>query len=937
MTTIHVDDEAHEVTGDKNLLQACLELGLDLPYFCWHPAMGSVGSCRQCAVKAFQSPEDTRGRIVMACMTPITDGMRVSIRDEAAQTFRDQCIEALMTNHPHDCPVCEEGGECHLQDMTNLSQHLQREYRGRKRTFRNQYLGPFLNHEMNRCITCYRCLRFYRDYAGGRDLHALSSRNQVYFGRHEPGILENEFSGNLSEVCPTGVFTDKTFSAHFTRKWDLQNTASVCVHCAHGCNTSPGERAGILRRVVNRYNSSVNGYFLCDRGRFGYDFVNSDQRIRGPLLSGAPVVTVQGEPDFVERLASSLRNVPVIGIGSPRASLEANFALMDWVGRKNFYAGVGRSDLRMLQCVVEILRQNLATTPTLREVEQADAVLIIGEDVLHTAPRLALAIRQANRNKAIEQAKAARIHTWDAVAVQNHGRYVRSPLMILSTHVTGLDELASRTHVDVAANLARVTFAVAHRLDASAPAVQELSDDEMALVDDIAAMLTTAKHPLIVAGTQCASLSLIQAAANVASATALNNLTARFMCVVPECNSIGMAMLGEAAHGESRHGESTQGEAKRSNGGHALEDAISSVINAAPDAKKVVVILENDLYRRMDPAIVDAFLKNARQVIALDHLHNATTAKAEVVLPAATFAEAHGTLVSNEGRAQRQFSCFQPTGSVRPSWQWISRLDEKHGSRHFDQLTRACADSVEGLAAIVDAAPSSEFRMAGVKIARQTHRYSGRTALRSHINVSEPRQETDPESALAYSMEGLHDGMPSSLRPDYWAPSWNSNEAINKFQNEMAGELTEGDPGVRLFEPLQNSIVSQWYTQIPERWQASAESFQPYPVAMIFGSEELSVAAPAVRERVGRAAVILHAQDAERMNLEEGDSVVVRSGDWAATVGVTIDSRSARGSIGIPLGHPDFHFPSGDCLQQDVTVEAVKNAATSSFNGQGEA
>ena len=195
-----------------------------------------------------------------------------------------EVIEWLMTNHPHDCPVCDEGGECHLQDMTVMTGHDYRRFRFRKRTYRNQYLGPFVNHEMNRCIQCYRCVRFYRDYADGRDLDAFAAHNHVFFGRQADGILENEFSGNLVEVCPTGVFTDKTLKQHYTRKWDLTTAPSICVHCSVGCNTIAGERYGSLRRILSRYNSQVNGYFLCDRGRFGYEFVNSDKRIKSASI-----------------------------------------------------------------------------------------------------------------------------------------------------------------------------------------------------------------------------------------------------------------------------------------------------------------------------------------------------------------------------------------------------------------------------------------------------------------------------------------------------------------------------------------------------------------------------------------------------------------------------------------------------------------------------
>src|SRR5215831_6741312 len=138
------------------------------------------------------------------------------------------------------------------------------------------------------------------------DLHAFGLRDTVFFGRERDGVLENEFSGNLVEVCPTGVFTDKTLKRHYARKWDLQMAPSVCVHCGLGCNTTPGERYGTLRRIVNRYNGDVNGYFLCDRGRFGYEFVNRLERIRQPLLRRGGTLQAVSVEQAVERLGSLL-------------------------------------------------------------------------------------------------------------------------------------------------------------------------------------------------------------------------------------------------------------------------------------------------------------------------------------------------------------------------------------------------------------------------------------------------------------------------------------------------------------------------------------------------------------------------------------------------------------------------------------------------------
>ncbi|AXY23845.1 NADH-quinone oxidoreductase subunit G (plasmid) [Komagataeibacter saccharivorans] len=339
MTTIRIDGREWPTRPGINLLQACLEAGANLPYFCWHPELGSVGACRQCAVRQFSGPDDRTGRLVMACMTPVSDGAIIAIEDAQARAFREGVIEWMMVNHPHDCPVCEEGGECHLQDMTVMTGHNQRRYRFTKRTHRNQDLGPFVKHEMNRCIACYRCVRFYRDYAGGDDLAAFASHDSVYFGRAEDGALQNAFSGNLVEICPTGVFTDKPFSAVYTRKWDLRGAPSVCVHCAVGCNIIVNAREESVRRVVNRYNAAVNRYMLCDRGRFGHGFVNADSRIRMPLRSidghPAPVPT----RDAVMQFARMAADGPVVGIASPAHPWKPVSACAPLSGRHGFQPG----------------------------------------------------------------------------------------------------------------------------------------------------------------------------------------------------------------------------------------------------------------------------------------------------------------------------------------------------------------------------------------------------------------------------------------------------------------------------------------------------------------------------------------------------------------------------------------------------------------------
>ncbi len=890
MAKIFVDGKEYEVDGKDNLLHACLSLKLNLPYFCWHPALGSVGACRQCAVKQFKDEKDTRGRLVMACMTPATEGTRIAIEDPDAREFRRSITEWLMVNHPHDCPVCDEGGECHLQDMTLMTGQVYRRYAGLKRTFRNQYLGPFVNHEMNRCIQCYRCVRFYREYAGGRDLDAFNLRNHVFFGRHEDGVLESEFSGNLVEVCPTGVFTDNTLKQHYTRKWDLMTAPSVCVHCAVGCNTILGERGGLLRRVRNRFNSEVNGYFLCDRGRYGYGFVNSDRRIRQPLLrrtageQAAPAATEDVRSRLTSLLAEPSR---LIGIGSPRASLEANYALRTLVGADRFHLGMSGSEARLVAEILDVLRKGPARSPSLREVEESDAVFILGEDVTNTAPVLALALRQAARSASFEAAAKLRISEWDDEAVRRGGADAHTPFFLATLTATRLDDVATEVLRAAPDNIARLGFAVARTLDELAPAVPDLPDAMRAQAERIAAQLRQAKRPLIVSGTGCGSEAVLQAAADAAWALCAGGRAAQLALSVPECNSMGAGLIG----------------------GDSLEAAFRTVQEGRADT---VIILENDLFRREEADAVRAFLSAARHVIVIDHLMHETAAQAEVVLPAATFAESEGTLVSSEGRAQRFEKVLPGEPPVQESWRWLRDMMRDIGRtdgsawQTIDDVAAACAGTMPMFQGIQKAAPPHDLRLVGEKVPRQPHRYSGRTALGHDHNVHEPKPPEDPDSPLAFSMEGYPNMPPPALLSHYWAPGWNSVQALNKFQEEVGGPLRGGDPGIRLLNGIAGAKTS-YFVEVPTAFQGRQGEWLLLPLHHVFGSEELSVAAPAVAERMGKMSLALQPDDAAALAIAPGELAEVVVAEKHYRLPIHLDSSLPRGTAGVPIGLPGFH------------------------------
>ncbi|EEC7721460.1 NADH-quinone oxidoreductase subunit NuoG [Shigella dysenteriae] len=887
MATIHVDGKEYEVNGADNLLEACLSLGLDIPYFCWHPALGSVGACRQCAVKQYQNAEDTRGRLVMSCMTPASDGTFISIDDEEAKQFRESVVEWLMTNHPHDCPVCEEGGNCHLQDMTVMTGHSFRRYRFTKRTHRNQDLGPFISHEMNRCIACYRCVRYYKDYADGTDLGVYGAHDNVYFGRPEDGTLESEFSGNLVEICPTGVFTDKTHSERYNRKWDMQFAPSICQQCSIGCNISPGERYGELRRIENRYNGTVNHYFLCDRGRFGYGYVNLKDRPRQPVQRrGDDFITLNAE-QAMQGAADILRqSKKVIGIGSPRASVESNFALRELVGEENFYTGIAHGEQERLQLALKVLREGGIYTPALREIESYDAVLVLGEDVTQTGARVALAVRQAVKGKAREMAAAQKVADWQIAAILNIGQRAKHPLFVTNVDDTRLDDIAAWTYRAPVEDQARLGFAIAHALDNSAPAVDGIEPELQSKIDVIVQALAGAKKPLIISGTNAGSLEVIQAAANVAKALKGRGADVGITMIARSVNSMGLGIMG----------------------GGSLEEALTELETGRADA---VVVLENDLHRHASATRVNAALAKALLVMVVDHQRTAIMENAHLVLSAASFAESDGTVINNEGRAQRFFQVYDPAyydskTVMLESWRWLHSLHSTLLSREvdwtqLDHVIDAVVAKIPELAGIKDAAPDATFRIRGQKLAREPHRYSGRTAMRANISVHEPRQPQDIDTMFTFSMEG--NNQPTAHRsqvPFAWAPGWNSPQAWNKFQDEVGGKLRFGDPGVRLFETSENGL--DYFTSVPARFQPQDGKWRIAPYYHLFGSDELSQRSPVFQSRMPQLYIKLNPADAAKLGVNAGTRVSFSYDGNTVTLPVEIAEGLTRGQVGLPMG-----------------------------------
>ena len=1021
MAVIHIDGTTVEVDSSDNLLQACLSLGIDVPYFCYHPALGSVGSCRQCAVKQFQNKEDMeagRGRLVMSCMVAPGDDMYISVTDDEAKAFRKSMVELLMTNHPHDCPTCEEGGHCHLQDMTYMSGHNRRRYRFTKRTHHNQELGPFIAHEMNRCIACYRCVRFYKDYAGGEDLGVYGSNNRVYFGRDQDGQFESEFSGNLTEVCPTGVFTDKTHSERYNRKWDMQYAPSVCHGCSAGCNISPGERYGELRRIENRYNGEVNRYFLCDRGRFGYGYVNRDDR---PIqaLERINDKHVKINIDYaLDETIKRIKDKKVIGIGSPRASLETNFALKNLVGFDKFSTGLNHQQQALVNKCIEVLSTEGIYNPSMTDIESYDAVLVLGEDITQTSSRVALSVRQAAKNEGLKMAAALKTQPWLAEPVKRIAQDALSPVYVIDVTQTKLEDISKVSVVATPEDITKLGFKVAAEIASFADDLLEIVDPQaaeqdanidtstdasnetdgmQALAQQIAYDLIQADKPLVISGSSLSSTALIEAAAQITQALTQKRsaIKATEQHQVEAHNAKVHAAQAKAADDQPEEDKDLSAKPNKPKTGvntEAQDDverapaeplelkevnnkyhAQAGIYLTVTDANSmgvcmlggqsveellatdfdVVIVAENQLTDAIDANKLTQLLSD-KTVIALDHQLLDWHKDVDIVLPAASFAEADGTLISAEGRAQRFFQVYDneyyhPMSSIKEGWRWLHAVHSSIEGRdvdwtQLDDVIKALIATHPKLAGIKGAAPDADYRMTGLKIARQPRRYSGRTAMRAPISVHEPMQPKDLDTGLTFSMEGYSGKQtPSSMIPFASAAGWNSPQAWNKYQDKVGGHLKNGDPGVRLFDQLARLETRQYIA--PEAMSVTTTDMQQgqaklVPIHNIYASSMMASRSPIVAEQLPVATWRIGMDDAKDWNIANGDYLAIEIDKQQITLPVQIVGYLAEGCIGYPVGQVSIIHPSMPASVRKVDAPitmmgSMANDSTLINNGAG--
>jgi NADH-quinone oxidoreductase subunit G len=321
----------------------------------------------------------------------------------------------------------------------------------------------------------------------------------------------------------------------------------------------------------------------------------------------------------------------IIGIGSPRASLESNSALSAMVGRKNFYHGISGVDQKLVKKAIQILKKGIAHLPSLKEIENCDTVLILGEDINNTAPMMALAVRQAARNKYLEMAAKVGIPKWNDASVRELDQDLKSPVFIASPFRTKLDELAKEIYNGSPEKIAELGYTIASLIDPSLKEISKTDNSTRGIAGKIAKTLIASENPLIITGVHSRNENLLNASANISAALSRQGKKSSLSIIFSECNSVGLGTMD----------------------GGSLDEVFDIVER---DRIETLVIIENDLFRRISREKADLIFRRTDHIIVLDLLMNETTNKADLLLPIASFAESIGTIINNEGRAKRFYS-----------------------------------------------------------------------------------------------------------------------------------------------------------------------------------------------------------------------------------------------------------------------------------------
>jgi NADH-quinone oxidoreductase chain G len=404
VVTLTIDGREITVPNETMVIEAAKKLGIEIPYFCYHPLLKSVGCCRACLVEVEGMP-----KLQTSCTLPVRNGMVVKTNTPLVQKRRKGVIAFLLANHPLDCPVCDQGGECDLQNFSHRYGSAVsglKEFKDQKRTFQKYYIGPFVEREMNRCILCKRCIRFYDEYAGETTLGEFERAADTEIRTFYQTEFNPGFSGNTIFLCPVGALTDKVYRFK-ARVWDMESVTSVCPLCGTGCSIRIWTRNNRIMRITpdmnNNSNKGVLNNFLCDRGQFGFQYIFSNERIRTPLIKDkngfVPISYEKAIDIIVSRLKKSIAESGVDSVGgivSASCTCEEIYLFQklfkEYIGSANVDFQSRISDSKQVNAILD-------ESAEYSDLPGSGGFFVLGTNILHRQPVLGLYLRNLTKIK----------------------------------------------------------------------------------------------------------------------------------------------------------------------------------------------------------------------------------------------------------------------------------------------------------------------------------------------------------------------------------------------------------------------------------------------------------------------------------------------------------------------------------------------------------
>ncbi|HMV11590.1 MAG TPA: NADH-quinone oxidoreductase subunit NuoG [Nitrosomonas sp.] len=677
MINIEINGKQLEVPKGSTVMDAAKQLGIYIPHFCYHKKLSIAANCRMCLVQIEKAPKP-----LPACATPATEGMKIFTHSDQAVLAQKGVMEFLLINHPLDCPICDQGGECQLQDLAVGYGESASRYQEAKRVVTNKNLGPLISTDMTRCIHCTRCVRFGQEIAGIMEL-GMSGRGEhseilSFVGK----TVDSELSGNVIDLCPVGALVSKPFR-YSARTWELSRRKSISPHCGLGSNLIVQVKQNRVMRILPRENEEINECWLSDKDRFSYEGLNSEDRLSKPMIKrNNQWITC----DWQEALLFVVQNLKAcvsqyggraIGaLGSPHSTLEELYLLQKLVrglGSNNIDHRLRQSDFRAdnYQQGIPWLGMPIA------EVSNLKSILIIGSNLRKDHPLLALRVRQAVKSGAQLSIVNS---TDDDLLTKVAQRAIVAPSELVRTLAQILKAIIEYRYVEIAdkiketltkVNVTDVTKAIANNLVSNQSAGIFLGN-------------LSQHHP-----NYSEIFLLAQEIAKVTSA--------KLGVFGEAANSVGAYVAGAIPN--RKLGNLT------TNGEEVGLNAIQMLNAEAVSACKayILVNLEPE-YDTYDPQSALERIKGAEFVVSLSSYKGNITDYADVILPIAPFTETSGTFINTEGRVQSFNGVVSPLAEARPAWKVLRVLANLLELKGFDYETseQVCTELLSDYGNVAD-------------------------------------------------------------------------------------------------------------------------------------------------------------------------------------------------------------------------------------------